>query len=203
MSLLTMKQHSTEQPLDFLVRINNQTGFCELTKLAADPVQEIAKLVFLARLTDPDLQLKLLDHIQIKDSTLVTDLVSLASITSLQRTFALREEKSPQPIFNASDSCHQQNREKDTLSILDSTSSRVVPQQLRLCASCRNCGCKHSINNALRCTEPATIAVKWVTLELSVDQHTRIIQTMSTQMAIAFTWIQFLQLETVTSLFVR
>ena len=45
MSLLIMKQHSTEQPRDFLVRINNQAALCELTKLAADPVQEITKLV--------------------------------------------------------------------------------------------------------------------------------------------------------------
>ena len=114
MFLLTIKQHSTEQLRDFLVRINNQAALCELTKLAADPVQETTELVFLAGLADPHLKLKLLDHIQVKDSTSVTDSVSLASITGLQRTFALLEEKSPQTIFNASDSCHQQCREMKT-----------------------------------------------------------------------------------------
>ena len=57
MSLLTMKQHSTEQPCDFLVCINNQAALCELTKLAADPFQEITKLIFLVGLRDPDLKL--------------------------------------------------------------------------------------------------------------------------------------------------
>ena len=58
--------------------------------------------------------------------------------------------------------------------------------------------------NALRCTEPATIAEKWVTSELSVDrQHKNYANNVNTQMAVAFTWIQFLQLETVTPLFVR
>ena len=47
MSLLKMKQHSTEQPHDFLVHINNQATLCELKKLAPDPVQETTKLIFL------------------------------------------------------------------------------------------------------------------------------------------------------------
>ena len=174
MSVLTIKQHSTEQPRDFLVRINNQAALCELTKLTADPVQETTKLVFLSGLADPHLKLKVLDHIQAKGSTSVTDLVSLASITGLQRTFALREEKSPQPIFNASDSCHQQLREMKThfinsqlYSIASGPSAIAITYVLLVGIV----GATITATYALRCTEPATNAEKCVTSKLSIDRQ--------------------------------
>ena len=107
MTLLTMEQHVGEHPHDFMVRINNQAALCDLAKLATNLVQEITKLVYLAGLSDSDLKLRLLEHLQSNENASVMDLVSLASIASSQRSFAHKEALSERsPAFHAALNIH-------------------------------------------------------------------------------------------------
>ena len=136
MTLLTMEQHVGEHPRDFMVRINNQAALCDLTKLAANPVQEITKLVYLAGLSDSDLKLRLLEHLQSNENASVMDLVSLASIASSQRSFAHKEAlPGPSPAFHAAP--------QRTPGVSVHPSFLRASPQLQSPALCTNCGLNH------------------------------------------------------------
>ena len=119
-----------------MVHINNQAALCDLAKLAANPVQEITKLVYLAGLSDSDLKLRLLEHLQSNENASVMDLVSLASIASSQRSFAHKEALSgPSPVFHAAPQC--------TPSVPVHPSFLWALPQWQSPALCTNCGLNH------------------------------------------------------------
>ena len=159
--------------------INNQAALCELTKLAADPVQEITKPCFPGRTRGSRFKVEIVGP----HSGQRFDLGQFIFYHPFAENFCAEV---PQPIFNVSDSCHQQDREKDTLSIQ---------------TFCRNCGRKHSSNEYPTMHRTCYQCGKVGHFKLSVARQARIMLTMSTQTKIAFTWIQCLQLETVMSLF--
>ena len=148
MSLLMMQQHSDEHPRDFLARINNQAAVCDLATLAENPILEVTKLVFLAGLANPDLKLRLLEHVHAQDKVSVTDLVSLASIVGSQRSFALSDDRPTKamPVFNSSASCQQQDYTEDCLPIHHSSGFPAAPQWQWQGPGkpCRNCGFQHT-----------------------------------------------------------
>ena len=137
MSLMTMQQQVGEPPREFLVRINDQAARCNLSQMAENPVAEITKLVYLAGLADPDLKLKLLDHIHAQPTASITDLVSLASIASSQRSFALKN------IQATSTECAAavfHTRDRDQPRTRDQSSPARGRRQTRTCG---NCGLLH------------------------------------------------------------
>ena len=145
MTLLTMEQRVGEHPRDFVVRINNQAALCDSAKLATNPVQEITKLVYLAGLSDSDLKLRLLEHLQSNENASVMDLVSLASIASSQRSFVHKEGQSGlSPAFHTAPQCAPGAPVRS--SFLRTSPQRQSPV---LCANCgldhgrRDCFAKH------------------------------------------------------------
>ena len=119
-----------------MVRINNQAALCDLAKLAANQVQEIIKLVYLARLSDSDLKLRLLEHLQSNENASVMDLVSLASIASSQRSFSHKEALSgPLPAFHTAP--------QHTPSVPVHPSFLRASLQWQSPALCTNCGLNH------------------------------------------------------------
>ena len=194
MSLFTMQQHSDEYPRDFLAHINNQAAVCDLAKLADNPFLEVTKLVFLVGLSNPDLKLKLLEHVHIQDKTSITDLVSLASIVGSQRSFALPDVRpsTAAPVFNASASCQQQDFTEGCLPIHHSSGSPAAPQQQpqSLNKPCGNCSFKHTVGQCIASNKkPVSIMASAAIFRKYADQHPEVILAMSIQRSLVFTGV--------------